>query len=46
MNLNFDFDFAFGVFVGIALTILGLIAFEHYEMWQERKRRKIKDEWK
>ena len=41
-----NFDFIFGVFAGIALVIFGLVAFENYEMWQERKRRKIKDEWK
>ena len=38
MNLNFDF--IYGVFSGIGLSIFGLVAFEHYEMWQERKRRK------
>ena len=38
MNLNFDF--IFGVFAGMTLTVFGLVAFEHYEMWQERKRRK------
>ena len=36
MNL----DFMLGVFVGMALILFGLVAFEHYEMWQERKRRK------
>jgi len=33
-------DFMFGVFAGMALVVFGLVAFEHYEMWQERKRRK------
>ena len=44
MNLNFDF--IFGVVVGVTITVFGLVVFEQYEMWQERKRRKIKDEWK
>ena len=39
-------DFAIGLLTGMVLTVFGLVAFEHYEMWQERKRRKIKDEWK
>jgi len=42
--LNLNFDFLFGVFCGMALTVFGLVAFEHYEMWQERKRSK-KDNW-
>ena len=42
MNLHFGFDFLFGVFVGIALTLIGLIAVEQYDVWQERK----KDNWK
>ena len=33
-------DFAIGLLTGMVLTVFGLVAFEHYEMWQERKRRK------
>ena len=38
-----NFDFVFGVFAGMALTVFGLVVFEHYEMWQERKRREKGD---
>ena len=38
-----NFDFLFGVCAGMALVLFGLVAFEQYDMWQERKRRKKGD---
>ena len=39
-----NFDFLLGVFVGMALTLIGIIAVEQYDVYQERKRNK--DNWK